>query len=233
MTPGRNAYATLHAMVQTTASLIDRLAAIPYTGAISDILDEIDLRSQVLPQQIQSIREGQTLAGRAFTVMGQAETGRSRDDYFLPFLQMLGAIGSGDVVIVQTNDNNVAHFGELSCETAKHRGGRGVVLDGGIRDVDYILKLDFPVFARYKTPRDTIGRWRVTDVNVTITIGGVAVHAGDFVLGDRDGLVIIPERVAEEVIARAEEVVHTEDSVRKAILEGMHPARAYEKFGRF
>jgi len=220
-------------MPQTNPSLIDRFAAIPYTGAIGDILDELNLREQVLPQQIQSIGEGQSLAGRAFTVIGEAATGRTRDEYYLPFLEMLGAIGPGDVVVVQTNDNSVAHFGELSCETARHRGGRGAVLDGGIRDVDYILKLDFPVFARYKTPRDTIGRWRVTGVNVAIAIGGVAIRPGDFVVGDRDGVVIVPARVAEEVIERAEAVVRTEDLVRKAILEGMHPVQAYEKFGRF
>lgn len=220
-------------MSQANPTLIDRLAAIPYTGAIGDILDELNLREQVLPQQIQSIRDGQTVAGRAFTVIGEAVTGRARDDYYLPFLEMLGAIGPGDVVVVQTNDDTVAHFGELSCETARHRGGRGAVLDGGIRDVEYILKLDFPVFARYKTPRDTIGRWRVTDVNVAIAIGGVAIRPGDFVAGDRDGVVVVPAKVAEEVIARAEEVIRTEDSVRQAILEGMHPVQAYEKFGRF
>src|SRR6267142_2774979 len=101
--------------------LIDRLAAIPYTGAISDILDEMGHPHQV------------------------PAAGRPRDDYFLPFLRMLGALGPGDVVVSQPNDSTIAHFGELSCETAKFRGGRGAVIDGGIRDIDYILKLGFPV----------------------------------------------------------------------------------------
>jgi 4-hydroxy-4-methyl-2-oxoglutarate aldolase len=213
--------------------LIDRLAAIPYTGAISDILDEMGHPHQVLPAGIQSIQPGQTLTGRALTVHGEPAAGRARDEYFLPFLKMLGAIGPGDVVVSQPNDGSIAHFGELSCETAKFRGGRGAVIDGGIRDIDYILKLGFPVFVRYQTPQDIVGRWRVVDYNVPVTIGEVQIHPGDFVVGDRDGVVIIPQSIAEEAIAKAEAVVHTENAVRKAILDGVHPVTAYEKFGRF
>lgn len=213
--------------------LIDRLAAIPYTGAISDILDELGFPNQVLPAEIQSIQPGQTLVGRALTARGELAKGRERDDYFLPFLKMLGSIAEGDVVVSQPNDDTVAHFGELSCETAQLRGGRGAVLNGGIRDVDYILKLGFPIFARYKTPRDIVGRWRLVDFNVPVTIGITTVHPGDYIAGDLDGVVVIPQRAAEETIAKAEQVVKTENLVRKAILEGVHPLQAYEKFGRF
>lgn len=213
--------------------LIDRLAAIPYTGAISDILDELGYPHQVLPSCIQAIQPGQTIAGRALTVYGEPAAGLARDEYFRPFLTMLGAIGPGDVVVIQPNDTRIAHFGELSCETAKFRGGRGAVIDGGIRDIDYIVKLGFPVFSRYQTPQDIVGRWRLLDHNVPITIGDVRIQPGDFVVGDRDGVVLIPHSVAEEVIGKAEEVVNTEDAVRQAILDGVHPVEAYERFGRF
>ena len=214
-------------------NLLARLTALPYTGAISDILDELGYPNQVLPHEIQSIAPGQTLAGRALTVTGEPAAGLPRDDYFLPFLNMLGAIQPGDVVVSQPHDHTVSHFGELSCETAKHRGGRGAILDGGIRDVDYILKLGFPVFARYSTPRDIVGRWKLTAYNVPITIGIVQIHPGDYVLGDRDGVIVIPAGIAEQAIAKAEEVVNTENIVRKRILEGMHPADAYRQYGRF
>jgi len=146
---------------------------------------------------------------------------------------MLGSVGPGDVIVSQPNDHTVAHFGELSAETAKSRGGHGAIIDGGIRDIEYILKLGFPVFARYQTPQDIVGRWRLLDYNVPVTIGEVRIHAGDFVVGDRDGVVVIPQAIAEEAISKAEEVVRTENVVRKAILEGTHPVEAYEKFGRF
>ena len=218
---------------EKTTHLIERFAAIPYTGAISDILDEMGHPDQVLPAEIRAIQPGQTLAGRALTVTGERATGRPRDDYFLPFLEMLGAIRPGDIVVSQPNDHTVAHFGELSAETAKHRGGRGAVIDGGTRDVDYIVRLGFPLFARYSTPRDIVGRWRLVDYNVPVVIGGVRIDPGDFVVGDRDAVVVIPQSAAEEVIAKAEAIVHTEDLVRKAILDGVHPVAAYEKHGRF
>ena len=87
------------------------------------------------------------------------------------------------------------------------------------------------MFARYQTPQDIANRWVMKDTHVPVTIGDVRIQAGDFVLGD--GVVIIPQSTAEEVIAKAETVVHTENAVRKAIIEGVHPLEAYEKFGRF
>lgn len=214
-------------------SLTARLAAIPYTGAISDILDEMGLTEQVLPHEIQALEPGATIAGRALTVLGEPARGLERDDYFIPYLKMLGSIAPGDVVVSQPNDATVAHFGELSAETAKSRGGAGVVVDGGVRDIAYIRKLGFPAFARYRTPQDIVGRWRLVECGGPITIGRTRIEAGDYVLGDRDGVVIIPQGAAEEAIGRAEAVIGEEDWVRKAILEGMDPVAAYRKFGRF
>ena len=213
--------------------LIERLAAIPYTGAVSDILDEMGWHNQSLPAAIQSLVPGQTLAGRALTLRGQATESEDPDVIFAPFLKMLGEIQAGDVLVYETNDDAAAHLGELSSETAKFRGARGAVIDGGARDTEYMVRLGFPVFARYRTMRDIRGRWRLVDYNVPIRVGGVSIKPGDLVLGDRDGVLIIPREIADEVVTKAEEVVHTENLVRKAILEGMLPLDAYNKFGRF
>src|SRR5262249_20875039 len=148
----------------------------------------------------------------------EAIAGLPRDDYFRPFLSMLGSIEAGDTVIIQPNDRTIAHFGELSAETGKLRGGTGVVIDGGGRDVDDVARLGFPCFACYTTPQDIVGRWRLNNINVPITIGETTIQAGDYVVGDRDGVLIIPQEVAEEVIVRAEECIHTENQVRKAVL---------------
>lgn len=214
-------------------SLVDRLAAIPYTGAISDILDEMELTHQTLPQEIQSIFPGQTLAGRALTVLGEPSASTDPQVIFIPFLKMLGEIQPGAILVSQPQDTLAAHLGELSSETAQYRGARGAVIDGGVRDTDYIRRIGFPVFARYRTPRDIVGRWRLLECNVALTIGEVRIEAGDYVVGDSDGVVIIPQDCAEEVITRAEKVVHTENLVRKAILQGVHPVEAYKRYGRF
>jgi 4-hydroxy-4-methyl-2-oxoglutarate aldolase len=214
-------------------SLVARLATIPYTGAISDILVEMGLTEQVLPPEIQSISPGQTLAGRAFTLLGEVTSSIDPDVILRPFLRMLGELRRDHVLVTQSNDSLASHLGELSSETAQYRGARGAVIDGGVRDVDYIIKLGFPVFARYKTPRDVNGRWRLADYNVPIKIGSVGIKPGDYVVGDLDGVVVIPQDIAEEVVAKAESVVQTENLVRRAILEGVHPLEAFDKYGKF
>jgi regulator of RNase E activity RraA len=213
--------------------LVERLAKIPYTGAISDILDEMGLHNQVLPNEIQSLEPDHTVAGRALTIVGEPTTSDDPEVIFIPYLKMLGDVSPGDVLVSQPKDDLAAHLGELSSETAQFRGARGAVIDGGARDTDYIRKLDFPVFARYKTPVDIVGRWRLIAHNVPIDIGRVHIEPGDYIVGDRDGVLVIPQAVIEKVVTKAEGVVKTENLVRKSILKGMHPVDAYRKFGRF
>src|SRR5580698_4734392 len=191
--------------------LVERLSKIPYTGAISDILDEMGFHRQVLPKEIQSLHSGHTLAGRALTIVGEPTTSEDPEVIFIPYLKMLGDVKPGDVLASQPNDNLAAHIGELSSETAQFRGARGAVIDGGARDTDYIRKLKFPVFARYKTPVDIVGRWRLIAHNVPIDIGRVHIEPGDYIVGDRDGVLVIPQSVIEEVVTKAEGVIKTEN----------------------
>ena len=213
--------------------LLDRLSAIPYTGAISDILDEMGFRMQVLPKEIQSLKPGQTLAGRAVTAYGVETTSTDPEVIFVPFLKLLGSLVDGDVIVLQPNGENCSHIGELSSETAKFRGARGAVIDGGARDWSYIEKLDFPVYAKYKTPADINGRWCLSDYNTPIIIGQTTIEHGDYIVGDSDGVVVIPSVVIEEVVAKAEACIHTENLVRLEILQGVHPLEAFRKYGRF
>ena len=124
----------------------------------------------------------------------------------------------GSVVICQPNDSSLAHMGELSSETMHLRGVRGYIVDGGCRDTDFIMRLGFPVFCRYTTPVDVVGRWQAETFGEPIFIGGVLIHGGDYVLADRDGIVIIPGQVVEQAVAETEAVMKTENKVRTAIL---------------
>ncbi len=127
----------------------------------------------------------------------------------------------------------IAHMGELSAEALKLRGVRGYVCDGGCRDVEFIQRLGFAVFARYYTPRDVVGRWLAVGLGRPIEIGGITIATGDYLLGDRDGVVIIPAAMAEQVVAKTEQIMSTESQMRDAILAGMDPREAYLKFGVF
>lgn len=210
-----------------------RRFSVIYGGAISDVMDEMGYHHQVLPHEIQGLTMDQGLAGVAMPVEGEPTTSEDPEVIFIPILKMLGDLTPGDVIVSQPHDSLSAHLGELSCETAKFRGARGAVIDGGCRDIDYILKLGFPVFCRYRTPADVVGRWRLTSYGKPIQIGKTSVERGDFIVGDKDGVIVIPRKIAREVLERSEEVVSTENLVRKAILEGVHPVDAYRKYGRF
>ena len=204
-----------------------------YTGAISDVLDEMGYRGQALPWEIQGLILEHRVAGLAMPVEGKATESQDPEEIFVPMLKMLGDLKPGDVIVSQPHDSVSAHIGELSAECAKFRGGRGAVIDGGARDIDYILKLGFPVFCRYRTPRDIAGRWKLISYGQPIQIGQVTVHRGDFVAGDKDGVLVIPRHITLEVLRRSEEVMGTENLVRKEILRGVHPLRAYREHGRF
>jgi 4-hydroxy-4-methyl-2-oxoglutarate aldolase len=210
-----------------------RRFSVIYTGAISDVLDEMGHRNQVLPSSIQALTMEQRVAGVAMPVEGEPTDSQDPEEIFIPILRMLGDLKNGDVIVSQPHDNLSAHIGELSCETGKFRGARGAVIDGGARDIDYILKLGFPVFCRYRTPADVMGRWKLVSYGKEIQIGQVLVRRGDFVVGDKDGVLVVPREITLQVLEKSEEVVNTENLVRKAILQGVHPVDAYRKYGRF
>ncbi|MGH9469202.1 MAG: RraA family protein [Terriglobia bacterium] len=215
------------------ASDFCRRFSVIYTGAVSDVLDEMGYHDCVLPHAIHGLTMDTAVTGVAMTVEGQPTLSDDPEDIFIPMLRMLGDLAADDVIVSQPNDSVSAHLGELCCETGKYRGVRGAVIDGGVRDIDYILKLGFPVFCRYRTPADIVGRWKLTSYGRPVMIGKTRIERGDFIVGDKDGVLAIPRKIVREVLERAEEVVSTEDLVRKAILEGVHPVDAYRKYGRF
>ena len=212
--------------------LVERLAK-TYTGVVHDVMRAMGLRDFTLPPDIRPLLPDQVLAGVVATVSGRVDTSADAHESLLGWTGLLSKARPGTVLICQPNDSTVAHMGELSAETLKLKGVRGYVADGGCRDVDFILKLGFPVWCRYFTPRDIVGYWLPEQFDQPIRIGEVTIHAGDLVLGDRDGMVILPQERAEEIVAAAEAAIGTENLIRKAILEGVDPQEAYLKYGKF
>lgn len=204
-----------------------------YTGAITDVLDRMGWVSQTLPPELLPLREGMRLAGPAYTIEGRPRPGNDYDTSIRKILTMLGSVPEGHVAVYQTNDRSAAHLGELSVTSLKARGCHGAVVDGGCRDVDYILKEDIPVFCRYTTPQDCVVRWDLITENAPVTVGGVRISPGDYIVGDHDGLVAIPAEVCDVVLAEAEKKVATENDVRAAVRGGALPLEAYDRYGTF
>ncbi|MDP7538879.1 MAG: RraA family protein [Alphaproteobacteria bacterium] len=214
------------------ADLSERLRAL-YTGVVYDTLSDLGMAGQALPSKIQALDPERTLAGPIWTLSGRRAPHISRDESLLSWAEFLSAAPAGHVVVCQPNDKTIALMGELSAETLKSHGVLGYVVDGSCRDVDFILKLGFPVFCSGRTPADIAGRWSVGEMGTGVRIGHLDIHSGDYLSADKDGAVVIPQAQAETVIAKAKEAVVAEDKVRDAILSGTDPKEAYLKFGKF
>ena len=210
----------------------ERFAAI-YTAALADILDARGYHAQTLPVSIRPLATGMTLAGQAFTVRGRPADVTSYDAALRNVLRMLGDVPAGQVAVYACEQDVSAHLGELSVTSLKARGVAGCVVDGGCRDMRFILDEGFPVFCRYVTPEDSTWRWELKETQVSITIGDVRIEPGDWIVADDDGVVAVPQAIAEGVLAEAEQKAATESEIRVAVREGMLPLEAYERFGTF
>lgn len=213
-------------------TLTERLAAC-YTGAVHDVLRMMGHENIVLPPAIKAIAPGTKLAGPVWTVAGHIDRSKSRHETLLGWCTLLGKAPAGHVVVCQPHNHEVALMGELSAQTLQARGVLGYVVDGGSRDTDLVLAQGFPVFCSFLTPSDIVQRWIPDRYGEPVTIGTVTIATGDYLLADRDGVVIIPRGVAEDVVARTEEVVATESDMRRALIGGMDPVAAYNQYGKF
>jgi 4-hydroxy-4-methyl-2-oxoglutarate aldolase len=210
----------------------ERLEAL-YTGIIHDVLRSLGEPRGVLPKEIDPLAGSGKVGGVVFTMEGRPDPDITEHESLLIWTEFLSVVPAGSVVLCQPNDAAAAHMGELSAETLQFRGVRGFIVDGGTRDTRSILNIGFPVWCRYTTPSDIVGRWKVDSLGEPITIGSISVETGDWVLADEDGVVVIPRRIAEAVVTESEVQMSTEDKIRAAILQGASPKDAYLKYGKF
>jgi 4-hydroxy-4-methyl-2-oxoglutarate aldolase len=213
-------------------SLAERLQGC-YSGAVFDVLRAKGLPQQTLPQYIRPLNLQQRLAGPVFTIEGRRDNSLDAHESLLRWCELLSKAPPNAVLVCQPNDHNLAYMGELSAETLHHKKVLGYIVDGGCRDSAFIESLGFPVFCKYFTPVDVVSKWAVTSLGEPIHVGEVTLCTGDYVLADRDGIVIIPGAIASDVVQETEEVLRKENLVRKAILQGVDPVQAYLQYGKF
>jgi len=210
--------------------LVDRLALL-HPAVVSDSLDLLGFRDQVLAPHIRPLWPQAKLAGVARTVLGVPVDGvpESRDDWYRGELAAVDALGPGDVMMVSTCAGS--YWGELLATAALSRGARGIVADAYTRDTAALIEMGFPTFVAGIHCADSLGRIDVRAVGVEISCGGVTVADGDLVLADLDGVVVVPAAVATEVITLAEEKVAGEALVRQKLQEGMSVAEVFRTHG--
>lgn len=202
---------------------------------VMDALDMIKRPNQALHSDFAPYpANGGKIAGYAYTIRGQMTPYEGTGD--AQKMEACNGISEDEVSVWSGDGEGICYFGELIGLGMKERGSVGAVVDGGIRDVRWLGMHKFPVFARYRTPVQSIGRWRVTAHQVAVYMRGattdyVQVNPGDFLLGDEDGLVVIPADCLEEVLAVAEELTEKEVQIRAELAKGLTLAEALAKYG--
>jgi len=173
------------------------------------------------------------VAGPAFTCQGVA-VGDIKSDDTPMLIKMLEAITPHCVMVLSAGgDRSSSHWGEIMTLSARQRGCTGAVIDGGVRDAPFILKMNFPVFTQFYMPASSISRWELKEYQVAVKVGETGILPGDFVFGDMDGVVIIPRALTEEVLVEAERAVKRESRMRQALRRGIPLREVSKKYGPF
>lgn len=216
------------------ANITERFAKLA-TAIVCDVYDEFEWTAPALRNDIaRRTFERQVVAGWAYPIQGNKQNVPGADRLKL---SIVDALPEGCVTVwAGTDAEGIALFGDLIAGTMQKRGCRGAVVDAGVRDVSEVSSTGFPVFSRYVTPVQSIGRWRVTSHGQPVTLRGslgqeLTVSKDDFVLGDEDGVVIIEAGKVMQVLERAEEIVRQEEEARVLRESGMTAQEMLDKYG--
>ncbi|MGP8337018.1 MAG: 3-hexulose-6-phosphate synthase [Methanosarcinaceae archaeon] len=177
-------------------------------------------------QNIHSMVKGKKMIGRAVTVQTFAGD-------WAKTVEAIDIANPGDVIVIYNGSNHVAPWGGLATLSCINKGIGGVVIDGAVRDINEIEQLDLPVFASSSVPNAGEPKG-FGEINAEITCGSQAVKPGDYIIGDDNGVVVVPRERAYEIARRAKEVEKTEkriyDEIRKGrTLSGILNLKKWEK----
>lgn len=232
---------------------IERFRRAGYGGSVSDALWQLGVKDTVFASRFTALRQGMQLVGRALPIklhsvvereLSTAEQEAQEAAWAAagghPQKRMMQAVAEGEPGTILCfdcgGDMQPAHFGEMSCHLAYAHGCRGMLLAGNCRDTQYVLKMaDFPIFS-FGTRPNAFGGWIITEVNQPVYLPGhlthyVAVHPGDFIFGDNDGVQLIPQLLVDEVLLRVEATFAKENEERDLIAAGMPIDEVYRVFG--
>lgn len=201
------------------------------SSLLSDVLDGMGIRNQCMAQGIRPAYPGAAVVGRAHTML-MVDIHEPEQDTFKLQLEGIDALKGDDLMVVASNGSTTAAlWGELLSTAARCRGASGAVIDGLARDVRQLEEMKFPVFASGFRPISSKGRVVAIGYGCRIKCGGVYVEEGDLVVGDVDGVTVVPDTAVEEAVERALERASSERVTRKELLAGAKLSEVYAKYG--
>jgi len=214
-------------------TMFEAIAKDLYTAVLSDVLDELGYRDQALPPSIRPLDD-------ALVMVGRARTGSYREVYSVvpgdnPYaleIALVDDLKPGDVAVLGCGGSTrIAPWGELLSTAARARGAAGCLTDGFVRDIKFIRQMQFPVFHGGVAPLDSKGRGKVAEIDVPIRCGGVAVAPGDLVVGDADGVIVVPRAVEAVALEKAFAKVRGENDTRAELERGAKLAEVFARHG--
>lgn len=214
--------------------LIDREL---FSCVVGDVLDKHGYLHQFLPERIRPLRPDMKVIGRAMTVLeadchGTFVQHSQQEEAFGLMFDALDSLRPGEIYICTGSRGSYACWGELMSTRARFLSSRGAVIEGFSRDTHGILRLDFPTFSFGPYGQDQGVRGRVIDYRCPIQFSnGVRVDDGDLILGDIDGVVVVPAKVEQTIIEAALEKVRQENMVAKMIRKGMPTRQVWDEYG--
>jgi regulator of RNase E activity RraA len=216
--------------------LIDRYQQLS-TPVVYDILDQLGHPGQAMAVGICPLASDMIVAGPAFTIAGETDD-PTRSAEQSPYQIFRDIVPDSVIVMATAGHRQSGPWGENTSITAQMRGARGIVIDGGTRDANAIIALGFPTFCRYVTPVFAQGRFRMSAHQQPVEVAGqlgttVTVRPGDFVMADRDGVVVVPAPLVGAVLAAAEHLEEVEGHIRAALLEGEDREAVYRRYPKF
>lgn len=201
-------------------------------ASVSDALEQLTGRRMYMSHQMRPIFTSK-FAGFAVTVLLKKQEGRHGSQALAGMLAAIDHGGPDSVYVMKVEDGvNIAGMGGLMGTAMQARDFAGAVIDGGVRDTAYLRKIRFPVFALGIVPSTSVNHYRFAGANVPIDCGGVSVSAGDIVVADEDGVVVVPRAEAVPVLALAQKMDFEEHSMYAYIQKYRSIEEAVRRFGR-
>ncbi|MFC1528845.1 RraA family protein [Candidatus Latescibacterota bacterium] len=202
-----------------------------YSAVVMDVMDSMNVRVQCMEPSIKPLLPSMKTWGEAVTMYMETVAEVPEKPFQLE-MEVLDDIKEGQVIVTQCNATELSAFwGGLLSNAAVGRKAAGVIADGGARDYNEIVSLHFPTFCAGLTPYDSMGRMDGKDRDIPIVCGGIRVYPGDLIYGDVDGIVVVPQEMAKEVIEKAWEKVQGENTVREELRSGASVVKTFEKYG--
>jgi regulator of RNase E activity RraA len=202
-----------------------------YSAVVADALDSLGYTSQSPRIQLPPMTGVKKIIGRCKTTLWADMAHADPRPYELELIAVDGCRKDDVMIAAAGGSMRSGIWGELLSTAARNSGCIGTIVDGAVRDVAKMTAMGFACFARGTCIYDSMNRQRVIDIDVPVEIDGVTFSPGDLVVADVDGVVVVPQKVEKEVVARAWKKVHAENITRDAIKDGMKAVAAYKKYG--